>query len=98
MYFVENIALQKKAWQQGALFAFTAERAVDGRKDSLSIWGSDCVMTQYNHTAEWRVDLEAVVSIHHIFIQYATNNDDWGIVYIYEKNVIKTFHILKCIM
>ena len=85
MYFTEISALHKKAWQQSDLFAFTVDRAVDGRKDSLSIWGSDCVVSQYNHTAEWRVDLGAVVSIHHILIQYATNNDDWGIVYNFKK-------------
>ena len=78
IYFAENIALYKTAWQQDTLLSFTAARAVDGRKDSLSIFGSDCVTSQYNYTAEWRVDLEAVVSIHHIFIQYATNNLPWG--------------------
>ena len=65
-------------WQQDTLLNFTAARAVDGRKESLSIFGSDCVLSQYASTAEWRVDLETVVSIHHIFIQYATNNLPWG--------------------
>nr|XP_022289935.1 platelet endothelial aggregation receptor 1-like [Crassostrea virginica] len=73
----ENIALNKTAWQLDTLFNYTSAKAVDGRKDSLSIFGSDCVRSQYNYTAEWRVDLEAVVSIHHIFIQYATNNLPW---------------------
>ena len=81
IYFAENIALNKTAWQQDTLLSFTAARAVDGRKDSLSIFGSDCVTSRYNFTAEWQVDLEDVVSIHHIFIQYATDNLPWGTVY-----------------
>nr|XP_022290289.1 uncharacterized protein LOC111101928 [Crassostrea virginica] len=84
----KNIALYKTAWQQGTLLSLTAARAVDGRKDSLSIFGSDCVTSQYNYTAEWRVDLEAVVSIHHIFIQYATNNLPW------DKNNVQTARFL----
>nr|XP_022288792.1 multiple epidermal growth factor-like domains protein 11 isoform X2 [Crassostrea virginica] len=73
----ENMALNKTVWQQDTFLNFTAARAVDGRKDSLSIFGSDCVLSRYTYTAEWRVDLQAVVSIHHIFIQYATNNLPW---------------------
>ena len=78
LYFAENIALNKPAWQHYSSFGNSAGRAVDGRKDSLSIFGSDCVTSQHNYTAEWRVDLGAVVSIHHIFIQCATNNKPWG--------------------
>ena len=33
----------------------------------------------YNST-EWRVDLGDVLYIHHIVIQYATQNVDWGTV------------------
>nr|XP_022297668.1 uncharacterized protein LOC111107024 [Crassostrea virginica]XP_022297669.1 uncharacterized protein LOC111107024 [Crassostrea virginica] len=74
----ENIALNKTAWQQDFRSDFSSARAVDGRKKSLSIYGADCVISQYAYTAEWRVDLEAVVSIHHILIQYATENLPWG--------------------
>lgn len=89
IYFTENIALHKTAWQKDTVFGNTAGRAVDGLKSSLSIWGSDCVTSWYNRTAEWRVDLGTVVSIHHIFIQYATNNLPWGIVYIFKIVVFK---------
>nr|XP_022290649.1 uncharacterized protein LOC111102273 [Crassostrea virginica] len=73
----ENIALNKPAWQQNSSFGFSAGRAVDGRKESLSIFGSDCVLTDYNFATEWRVDLGTVLSMHHIFIQYATDNKPW---------------------
>ena len=70
-------------------------KAVDGRKDSLSIFGSDCVRSLYNYTTEWRVDLGAVISIHHIFIQYATDNLPWGIVSNIKK---KCFKIVQYIL
>lgn len=57
---------------------FNALLAVDGRKTNLSIWGGECVSSGYGETAEWRVDLKDIFSIHHIVIQYAYNEQVWG--------------------
>nr|XP_022307734.1 uncharacterized protein LOC111113736 [Crassostrea virginica] len=73
----ENVALHKTAWQTNQYLndAFNASLAVDGKKTNLSIW--ECVVSSYGKTAEWRVDLNGVLSIHHILIQYAQNNPVW---------------------
>ena len=58
-----------------------AERAVDGLYTDLSREGGQCAASDWDQTtAEWRVDLGGVRSIHHIVIQYMTGNDAWGIV------------------
>ena len=58
-----------------------AERAVDGRYTDLSWGGGQCAGSVVGlTTAEWRVYLGGVKYIHHVFIQYATNNKVWGIV------------------
>lgn len=80
---IENIALNKPAWQQYPyhpfLGMFDADRAVDGYKSNLDLFGGHCTFSDYEKsTAEWGVDLGRVLSIHYIFIQYATNNDIWG--------------------
>lgn len=79
MTITENIALNKPAWQQNPEKLYGPERAVDGIKFDLYIYGGHCTESYSGFsTAEWRVDLGEVLSIHHIFIQYATNNDFWG--------------------
>lgn len=81
--YLENVALNKSAWQQDTVFNYAAKRGVDGRKSSLSRFGDECVTSEYNATSEWRVDLEHVLSIHHISILFATDDKDWSmIVYI----------------
>ena len=75
----ENLALNKSTWKHGD--GIFADRAVDGQKTSLSVYGTDCIPPTYTKTVEWRVDLGNILSIHHIFIQYATNNKQWGIFY-----------------
>lgn len=80
---LENIALHKPAWQQNPFYhhKFNASLAVDGRKENLSPWGGECVASKLNKTAEWRVDLESVLSIHHIVIQYSQHKSVWGIYF-----------------
>lgn len=69
----ENVALNKPAWQQHPIFIYDAGLAVDGHKTDLFDW--QCALSKYGYsTAEWRVDLEGVLSIHHIFILYRTGN------------------------
>ena len=80
---LENIALHKAAWQQNPFYhhKFNASLAVDGRKGNLSPWGGECVASSHNKTAEWRVDLESVLSIHHIVLQYTQQKTVWGIYF-----------------
>ena len=79
----ENLALHQPAWQKSTWLSDTgAERAVDGQYTNLCLNGGQCAASVGGQTAEWRVDLGAVKSIHHVFIQYATDNIVWGIVFI----------------
>ena len=77
---LENVALHKPAWQKYPYVnnAFGASLAVDGRKTNLNEYGGQCVASSYGSTAEWRVDLKGVLSIHHISIQYSQNEPVWG--------------------
>lgn len=78
----ENIALNKLSWQRNRFVGFVVDLgAVDGHKSDLSIDGGQCTRS-YNGsvTAEWRVDFDGIFGIHHIFIQYRTDNRIWSMV------------------
>ncbi|XP_078328041.1 uncharacterized protein LOC111110956 [Crassostrea virginica] len=76
----ENLALNQPAWQSSTYRSPTgAERAVDGRYTDLRYDEGQCAVSDLEHTtAEWRVDLGGVKYIHHVFIQYLTDNKEWG--------------------
>ncbi|XP_062574582.1 multiple epidermal growth factor-like domains protein 10 isoform X1 [Saccostrea cucullata] len=75
----ENLALNKPAWQQNAFpnraVTWGAGKAVDAQYSDRGAFGEQCTISDNNkQTAEWRVDLQSVVSISHINIFYRTDN------------------------
>ena len=60
----ENLALHKPAWQSSTYTIYTADLAVDGQ------FAGRCAGSDWDRTAEWRVDLGGVKNIHHVLIQH----------------------------
>lgn len=82
----ENIALHKNAIQSHPydnsfipVADVEASNAVDGLKTDFSYLGKQCIVSAENQLeALWRVDLGAILGIHHITIYYRTDHVPWG--------------------
>ena len=69
---------------------------MDGQYTDLRGWAEQCGLSGWGkNTTEWRVGLGGVKNIHHVFVQYATDNDVWGTV---SFNLIYSFNLTKCII
>lgn len=85
MLFTDNLALGKPAWQRYPLLyqrnpsLTKAANTVDGDYTNLVASSGQCTISRsLQSTAEWRVDLRKLFSIHHIFLQYLIDNKTWG--------------------
>ena len=84
LYLLDNLALNKPSYQLSRFKGLSedlteAGNAVDGLKSNLSVWGGQCVISENEmKTAVWYVDLQDILSIHHITMYYRTENVPWG--------------------
>ncbi|XP_046336136.1 fucolectin-like [Haliotis rufescens] len=70
-----NIALGKPATQSSVTYGGTANRAVDGNRDS-NFWRRSCIHTLHGETDQWwSVDLLSIYRIHTVRIQNRGDDD-----------------------
>ena len=77
----ENLALNRYAWQSSTFKNdphYSARKAVDGDRAQTRLYNYSCAIGAADQkSGTWRVDLDHVLSIHHIEIYYR-NENDWG--------------------
>ena len=83
----ENLAYHQPTWQSDTLLPFGADLAVDGRFTDLRVEGGQCAVSLLGQTAEWRVDLGGVKSIHHVILKHVMGKSMFGTI---------SFKIIAC--
>ena len=88
LVFTENFALNKPTWPlhlipytSSSVYAqsWTSDKAVEGLKKDLTAFRRQyTISVDYKTTAEWRVDLGDIFSVHHIVIYYRTEKSKQG--------------------
>ena len=86
--FTENFVLNKPTWPLHLIpytssseyaQSWTSDKAVEGLKKDLTAFRRQCTISvDYKTTAEWRVDLGDIFSVHHIVIYYRTEKSKQG--------------------
>ena len=78
--FAENLALFRLTDSKYPFNGYTgSEKAVDGKRKSLSYTGGECFISANSRTyAIWNVDLSYPRGIERIVIYYRTDNFMWG--------------------
>ncbi|XP_062598463.1 uncharacterized protein LOC134259880 [Saccostrea cucullata] len=80
---IENLSYLKPTWQSTTHFdmeSLGSDKAVDGLKSNLSWFGNQCAISSNSKTsATWWVDLQGILSIHHIVIYYRTDHFPWDV-------------------
>ena len=90
--FAENLALFRLTDSKYPFNGYTgSEKAVDGKRKSLSYSGGECFISANSRTyAIWNVDLSYPRGIERIVIYYRTDNFIWGWFFFNKKvNTIK---------